>query len=839
VSARQSSARKVSPGPIQRLYAWIRQRLADRPDTEHEMSYNRYAVHLVLIAALFAGESAGYVGAREILESWQPALIAYPIITTLIFVHILIFPGVSHVRRGFAILFDIGSLTLLAHVGGASTALVYPVYLWIIFGNGFRFGLSYLFGATAASVVGFTAVLFTTPFWISYPSFGISLLIGLIALPAYVSVLIRRLSAARIQAEEANKAKSLFMASVSHELRTPLNAVIGFSKLLASTRLDAEQMDMAVSIGESGSTLLDQINSILQFSRLEAGKTPMNREAFDLFALIARVAHMVSIQAAAKDVAVRLRIDLAAPQVIVSSERAIGDILTNLMANAVKFTSAGSVTISVQEMNRSDSRPTLKIAVTDTGIGIAKEAQARIFESFTQADETIIDRFGGTGLGLAITKQLVEALGGRIAVESQPGRGSTFSFQFPTEIAATAASADKCDLLLLSPDLDLRRVCVEAGFKLHPAGSIATAQAILADEMKDALAGAVLIDQMMVGLETSEALVALSMQFAERRTPVFVLRREQDDMEIEALADACVAVLTEPVKLAHLHQIMRIAHSTGPGRHRLGADEEKNEEMTFAGVRILVAEDNRTNQKVIGRLLERSGIVVEFADDGEAAINKLSTAPFDLAFMDINMPVMNGIEATKLYRFAGLEPYVPIVALTADVRDEIREKCLEAGMDDCLPKPVAVEQMLAAIRRLVKLKPASAVLRMEEPAYDMPVAEVASAAPIDHEAIDDLRNLGGQDFVNEIVDQFVSDSVAILRSLSDAVAKGDETTFRDQAHALRSCAANVGAQRMRKLCLDWREIDAHELAIDGERHVRELENELNRVVIELAALKAA
>lgn len=815
--------------------------MTERPDTEHEMSYNRYAVHLILVASLFAANSAGYPGAQEILVSWRPALIAYPIITTLIFVHILVFPGVSHLRRSFAIVFDIGSLTLLAHVGDESTALVYPVYLWIIFGNGFRFGVAYLFGATAASVVGFAAVLATTSFWTSHVSFGISLLLGLIALPAYVSVLIRRLSDARIQAEEANKAKSLFMASVSHELRTPLNAVIGFSKLLAGTRLDADQMDMAVSIGESGSTLLDQINSILQFSRLEAGKTPINREAFDLFALMARIANMVSIQAAAKGVAVRLKIGVTAPQIILSSERAIGDILTNLMANAVKFTSVGAVTISVDEIQRGNGRSTLRFAVTDTGIGIAKDAQARIFESFTQADETIIDRFGGTGLGLAITKQLVEALGGRIQVASEPEQGSTFSFEIEAEIEAQQIDAAECELLLLSSDMDLQWACVEAGLKLHQVDSIKQARRVLSDQMKEALAGAVLIDAMMIGLEAPEDLASLTAHFVERRVPLFLLRRGEIDEDGQAVAAASIAILDEPLTQAHLRQIICIARSTGPGRHRPVA-AQRVEDRSFAGLRILVAEDNRTNQKVIGRLLERSGMIVEFADDGEAAIRKLSDKPFDLAFMDINMPVMNGIEATKLYRFAGLEPYVPIVALTADVRDEIRVKCLDAGMDDCLPKPIELEQMLATIRRLAKPKAAASIVPSEslgEEGDEAPQEIGASSAPIDPEAINDLLNLGGQEFVNEIVDQFVTDSVSILQSLSDAVARGDEAAFRDQAHALRSCAANVGAQRMRKLCLDWREIDAQELAIEGERHVRELEDELNRVVIELAALKAA
>ncbi|MDF2116059.1 response regulator [Roseiarcaceae bacterium H3SJ34-1] len=816
------------------------------------MSYNRISVYLVLVTILYFASRAGFPGATELLASWRPALIAVPIICFLILAHIVAYPGVCHPRRLFAILVDLGSLTALAHVGDESTTLVYPFFLWVIFGNGFRFGVAYLFAATAVAVAGFCFVLLTTPFWIEHRTLGIALLVGLIGLPAYVSVLIRRLSDARIQAEEANRAKSLFMASISHELRTPLNAVIGFSSLLASTKLTPDQAEMAISIGESGSTLLKQINSILEFSRLEAGKTPINKREFDLFALMMRIGNMVSVQANAKGVAVRLRIGINTPNHIVSGEHAIEDILTNLVANAVKFTSEGSVTISADVVASMNSRSIVRIGVTDTGIGIAEDAQARIFESFTQADETIIDRFGGTGLGLAITKRLVEALGGTIAVDSKIGEGSTFRFDLEVDIAA-AGESSPCSLIVISADRDVKAFCGRIDSVALIEDSLPLAKAALARAPQKITPDAILIDAGVLGEHALRELAELRESLPDVRAPFFLIQdstgrdASAKDASGKALSNAVDAYftsrLTRPIDGFQLLQVRRIAHSIGPGRSRVN-NATAISELGLSGVRVLVAEDNKTNQKVIGRLLNRAGVIVQFADNGEIALSMLEKGEFDLALMDINMPVMNGIEATKLYRFASMgRTHMPIVALTADVRDEITSKCIEAGMDECLPKPIEPDMLFATIARLVPDERKARIAHRPGPdvAADARPAEAAGSdiAPIDKQAIEDLLELGGPEFVAEIVDQFVTDAVSILRNLSDAVAQGDVSSFHDHAHALRSCAANVGAQRMRGLCLDWRDIEARELAVDGEVHIRQLEEEFARVVAELSVLKAA
>jgi two-component system sensor histidine kinase RpfC len=835
------------------LAAWLRLRLSNRPDSEHEMSYNRISVYLVLVTILYFASRAGFPGATELLASWRPALIAVPIVCALILAHIVAYPGVSHPRRLFAILIDFGSLTALAHVGDESTTLVYPFYLWVIFGNGFRFGVAYLFAATAVAVAGFCFVLLTTPFWIEHRTLGIALLIGLIGLPAYVSVLIRRLSDARIQAEEANRSKSLFMASISHELRTPLNAVIGFSSLLASTKLTPDQAEMAISIGESGSTLLKQINSILEFSRLEAGKTPINKREFDLFALMMRIGNMVSVQANAKGVAVRLRIGINTPNYVVSGEHAIEDILTNLVANAVKFTSEGSVTISADVVASMNSRSVVRIGVTDTGIGIAEDAQARIFESFTQADETIIDRFGGTGLGLAITKRLVEALGGTIAVDSKIGEGSTFRFDLEVDIAATTSESSPCCLIVVSRDRDVREFCGRIESVAFIADSLPMAKAVLAKAPQKITPDAFLIDAGVLDEHALRELAELRESLPDVRAPFFLIQdamgrdavgKDATGKALSSAVDACfTSRLARPVDGFQLLQVRRIARSIGPGRSRVN-NATAISELRLSGLRVLVAEDNKTNQKVIGRLLNRAGIIVEFADDGEIALSMLEAGEFDLALMDINMPVMNGVEATKLYRFASMgRRHLPIVALTADVRDEIRTRCIDAGMDECLPKPIEPDALFATIARLVPDDRKAQIAYQPAPdvAADTRPAEAAGSEiePIDKQAIEDLLELGGPEFVAEIVDQFVTDAVSILRSLSDAVAQGDVSSFQDHAHAMRSCAANVGAQRMRGLCLDWRDIEARELAVDGEVHVRQLEAEFARVVTELSVHKAA
>jgi two-component system sensor histidine kinase RpfC len=456
-SAAASPPRRCSRVPILRTIA---QRFRGRPDSEHEMTINRLVIAPLILIYLLTSLAFGDSDVRGPLVTIN----IYSAFSIGFFVHILMWPGVCVPRRILAMCVDIGTLSAGIHVGNEVTSLLYPIYLWIIFGNGFRFGLKYLFLATALSLAGFGVVVAITDYWWSHLYLAGGLLGGLVILPLYAATLIKKLSAARQLAEEASQAKSRFLTSVSHELRTPLNAIIGLSDLLRDTKLDSDQQEMTRTIGTAGRSLLALINSILDLSRIEERRIATQIVEFDLHALLADVRAILCVQAHAKSVRLALHVTARTPQFIKADKRHLEEILVNLGGNAVKFTERGSVTIAIDASEQNGQRVRLRCEVTDTGIGIAPDAQGRIFESFTQADDTIIDRFGGTGLGLAIVKQLVEFHGGKIGVESAPGAGSTFWFDLPVEKMEPSAAALRAGVpvILLSDDAQLRDLLLAA-----------------------------------------------------------------------------------------------------------------------------------------------------------------------------------------------------------------------------------------------------------------------------------------------------------------------------------------------------------------------------------------
>src|SRR5262245_2806772 len=424
------------------------------------MIINRLVIAVVISSYLLVAFARG--------SDVDDALLTVTIFSTLaiaLFAHILVWPAPSVVRRVCAIVVDLSTLSWGLHVGNEITSLLYPMYLWVIFGNGFRFGLQYLFFAAALSVTGFSLVVIGTEYWSAHFNLAIGLLVGLITLPLYAATLIRKLSAARQQAEEASKAKSRFLTSVSHELRTPLNAIIGLSDLLRDTSLDSDQHEMTRTIGTAGRSLLSLINTLLDFSRIEERRIVSHPVEFDLQALLMDVRSILAVQAQAKSVRLALHVSARTPRFVRADKRHLEEILVNLGGNAVKFTERGHVVIAVDALQQ-EGGVRLRCEVSDTGIGIPPEAQARIFDSFTQADESIIDRFGGTGLGLAIVKQLVEFHGGRIGVESTVGIGSTFWFELAVtaaDVAALAPARWSGPMVLLSADPRLRTLVETVG----------------------------------------------------------------------------------------------------------------------------------------------------------------------------------------------------------------------------------------------------------------------------------------------------------------------------------------------------------------------------------------
>jgi two-component system sensor histidine kinase RpfC len=752
---------------------------------------------------------------------------------TLLLGHLLWRPHVSPARRVAGMLLDLITLPVGMIVGGEVVAPLYPMYLWIILGMGFRYGRRYLFAAAILSLVGFAAVIALTEFWRMHLALSISLWIALVILPAYASSLLTKLQDALARVEEASQAKSRFLATMSHELRTPLHAIIGMADLLRGSRLDGEQRDMVRTVRSAGQTLLEMIDDLLDVAKIEAGKAVAQPVEFDLHALLATVRALLHHQAASKGLRLQVCLDPRAPFRLFGAARSLQQILVNLVANAIKFTDRGSVTLRVIADGVSADRVALRIEVEDTGIGIPPEAQKRIFEQFTQADESTTRRYGGTGLGLTIARQLAGLMGGDLTVRSVPGAGACFVFHGELIRLPDQERRLSGRVLVVGAPAATRPVQDRLGaWGVRCSAAASTAQAREALVQPDA-ARAVLVVGSSDGAwpPVSHAELA-TLPLAEPVSLILI-----GDVPPEPAA-TYLAVLPPETTDGDLYRALHaaLAVSLAPAA----------EEMTPAarpdrpGLRVLVAEDNPTNQKVIEKMLRHGGHAVTLVGDGEQALDALEQQDFDLVLMDLNMPVLGGLDAVKLHRFAtGGQGLPPFVALTADATEETRRACAEAGIDAFVTKPVDAGQLLALVERLTRPKPpGDAGAAPGRAGVVVPHPRLAGTVPtLDRSYLDRLRQLDDHDdFVAEVIHDFLGDATQLVDQLGDAAARADAATFRDLAHALRSSAAHVGAIALVELCLGWRGIGPAQLTAEGAGYAARLRAELERLRAALLAL---
>jgi two-component system sensor histidine kinase RpfC len=792
----------------------ILKRIAGAPETEGEQAIFRLGIIAAILAyyTLWVGPQGG---------GWRPDEVAvalgvsgFFVIAVGIFLAICVRPERNELRRFIGMISDNGGATFYVWLAGENGVLMIAVYLFVAFGNGARYGSRYLWASAALSWVGFLSAIFTVPYWQSHRPAGLELFAALVILPWYVDKFLKKIKKETARAEDANRAKTTFLANMSHEIRTPLNGIVGVVDLFQATALSVQQTELVRLMRHSVSVLRSLVDDVLDISKIESGRLSIEVAPFDLHAMLNGLVQLLRPHARAKGLVLRAVVDPMLDYRLQGDFHHVRQVLLNLLGNAIKFTERGEVILSVEQIKQTADGVTARFEVRDTGIGIADAALPRIFERFVQADDSTTRRFGGSGLGTTIAKQLVELMGGTIGVRSKIGEGSTFWFELPLLRVVPVGDApfepvvghDELTLLVGNAlAVDQVRPLVEAvGGRCEILSSVSG----VGSKIEALIEGGANVRAVVVAADVDTAcnvFNAAVQRLGDRSVALVHIAQEApsvvDAARIRSIGDACT--LGPGVVPRAFTNAVHAATATG--------SRESAEVINLADVikqqrtplRVLVAEDNTTNQMIISKLLEHAGHTVLLASDGEEALDLYERDKPDLAVLDYNMPERSGIEVVKAIRMMeSTGERLPAILLSASVTPEARDRAKAAGADEFMGKPFEASTLLQTIDRLARRKSRSTQPSARAPTarpiveLEMPLVDPRRMAEVESIA----RDPG---FLAELLRGFRNDVEAIFSRLDAPVAAGQWETVHDLMHTLKGAAVGIGAQQLAGRCMEF------------------------------------
>lgn len=770
---------------------------------------------------------------------------AYMVYSTTMLVSTFIQPAKSTLRRASGFILDTLIVSYIMLIAGRVSAPLIVVLYWNMFGYPFRYGKNYLFSGILLCGFSFLVVIRYTPYWNENRELAYGLLAGLVLMPAvFVGIMTRRVTIAMEKAEVANRAKSVFVANMSHEMRTPLNGILGTLELLLGTPVDPEQKEYLKTVKSSADVLLSLVNDVLDISKIEDGKISIHLEEMDLHAFIKTISSIMARQVKEKGLWFRVVVSSSVPFLLKGDAGRIRQVVTNLLSNATKFTEKGGVCIRVLKEGEDRDNVTVRFEVSDTGIGITEEARSRIFDRFTQADDSITRKYGGTGLGTTIAKELVELMGGTIGVESKPGKGSTFWFTVPLRKQperaveeALAIPVSRTRVVLVSADNTIAETIngflISRGIRnIKRAHNTGQAYDYINRVVKDR-------STCHIGIVVQEGLNEDPFRFADSI-------RKMDALQNMRLMLVGGGSSGEYVEEASRHGYRAMVESTDSVRdlvcamHYVLPYEDVWHVASPVAVgppgresrrlKILVAEDNPTNQMVTRKLLERAGHKVKVVADGQLALEELRKEIFDLALIDLNMPIMGGLEAARMYMAERKDgKTIPIVALSADATMESRTACKEIGIQEYLIKPFEAKRLFSVIQTLTSEDSVPEIADAKSPAGPQSVDKEISPA-IDEATLDELEALGPtKDFVKNLIWVFLRDSEKRIQEMELSAERGDEEGLCNAAHSLKGISGSIGALAVMDISERLQHIRGKETMAERIALLEDLKDEIGRV----------